>query len=138
MAFPTAPRIRPSRQAEQRSGSVLTRSVAGKESKGLALDVISLYLNCSESSSSGVKMALSRSSPGHIRQTCPHIEWECGHQQDILAGSVEYSYDMPRTQGSSSLFSRICLFCYREHVLVRMFSLYEIIAKYLCILFFKP
>ena len=71
-------------------------------------------------------------------QTCPHIEWECGHQQDILAGSVEYSYDMPRTQGSSSLFSRICLFCYREHVLVRMFSLYEIIAKYLCILFFKP
>ena len=73
-----------------------------------------------------------------LLQTCPHIEWECGHQQDILAGSVEYSYDMPRTQGSSSLFSRICLFCYREHVLVRMFSLYEIIAKYLCILFYKP
>ena len=72
-----------------------------------------------------------------VGQTCPHIEWECGHQQDILAGSVEYSYDMPRTQGSSSLFSRICLFCYREHVLVRMFSLYEIIAKYLCILFYK-
>ena len=87
---------------------------------------------------SGIFLTSDVTNKAEVAQTCPHIEWECGHQQDILAGSVEYSYDMPRTQGSSSLFSRICLFCYREHVLVRMFSLYEIIAKYLCILFFKP